>query len=99
MKNQILRKCISCKELKNRDNLIKITLMNNEIFINGNSKIFGRSVYVCNCANCVKLLLKNKGIKRGLKTENQELIKRAEKLVLEKFNELEKEIHPEGKLR
>lgn len=99
MKKQILRKCISCRELKNRDKLIKITLMDNNVFINGGSKIFGRSVYVCNCENCIKLLLKNKGIKRGLKTEKQKLIEQAEMFILEKLNELEKEKHLEDKLR
>lgn len=98
MKNQIKRMCISCRELKNRDELIKITLMKDDIHINGNSRIFGRSVYVCKCQECLNLLLKKKGIKRGLKLTNESLIKKGEEFVINEINELKKEKHPVDKL-
>ena len=78
MKNEIIRKCIGCRELNNRENLIKITLFNSKLFINPDSKTTGRSVYVCKNENCIKNLIKTKGIKRGLKFNNDEAIKKIE---------------------
>lgn len=98
MKNQVERMCISCRKLKNRDELIKITLMKDDIYINGNSRIFGRSVYVCKCLDCLNLFLKKKGIKRGLKLSCDALIKKGEKLIEIEVNELKKEKHPADKL-
>ena len=64
-----IRKCISCGELKPIENLIKITKEHDSgnIVIQPNSKIFGRSVYLCYNESCIKMALK-KGINKPLKT-------------------------------
>ncbi len=82
MKNEILRKCRGCSILKNRDELIKITRVGNDLFINPNSKTFGRSVYVCKNEKCIKALIKNKGIKKALKFNNEAAIKDVENKIL-----------------
>ena len=64
------RKCVGCGEFKPRENLIRI-MKNQEggnIVINPNSKIFGRSAYLCYNQNCIEQAIKKKKINRILKT-------------------------------
>ncbi len=82
MKNPIIRKCRSCNESKDRALMIKITLNNNNLYINPDSKTFGRSVYVCKNIECIKTLIKKKGIKKGLKFNDDNKIKEIEKILL-----------------
>jgi hypothetical protein len=74
MKNQILRKCIGCNQVKNRDEMLKITINheNNEIVFNPDSKTFGRSVYLCYNKMCIDSVLKKNRIKKHLKSINIE---------------------------
>ena len=69
MTKESLRKCVGCNELKSRNELIKITVDNSskEIFINPNSKTFGRSAYLCYNQNCIEQALKKKKINKVLK--------------------------------
>ena len=64
-----LRKCISCGELKTREDMIKITkeYSSEEFVVNPNSKTFGRSAYLCYNQNCIEQALKKKKINRVLK--------------------------------
>lgn len=69
MKKEVLRKCIGCFECKNREELIKITRehKSGEVFINPNSKIFGRSVYLCYNNTCIENSLKKNKLQKFLK--------------------------------
>ena len=71
------RICISCRELKNRDKLIKITKesKSGNIVIQPNSKTFGRSVYLCYNQTCINNALKKDKIKRLLKYKGSEDLK------------------------
>ena len=64
------RKCIGCGEIKNRNELIKITREHatNTLVINGNSKIFGRSAYLCYNNTCIENALKKNKLQKILKT-------------------------------
>ena len=64
-----LRKCAGCGELKPRKDMIKITkdFKTGEIVLNPNSKIFGRSVYLCYNQDCIEQSLKKKKINKALK--------------------------------
>jgi len=66
----MLRKCVGCGELKDTENLIKITKEHNsgEIFLNPDGKIFGRSAYLCYNKLCVENALKKNRLNRALKT-------------------------------
>lgn len=66
----IERKCAGCGKIKNRDEMIKITKehSHNNIVINGNSKIFGRSVYLCYNKTCIETAFKKNKIQKILKT-------------------------------
>lgn len=64
------RKCIGCGSYKCADEMIKLTknFENDEIILNPNSKIFGRSAYLCYNNQCVELALKKNKINKALKT-------------------------------
>lgn len=64
---QIIRKCQGCQKLFARESLIKITQnhITKELVINPDSKITGRSVYVCKNPECFKLFLKKKRIEKN----------------------------------
>ena len=59
------RKCVGCGEIKDRENLIKVTAQNphGNIVVNGNSKIFGRSAYLCYNKNCIENAFKKERLK------------------------------------
>lgn len=64
------RKCAGCGIIKNRDELIKITRehVHNNLVINGDSKIFGRSVYLCYNNSCIEAAFKKNKLQKLLKT-------------------------------
>jgi len=64
------RKCIGCGEIKNREDLIKITKEHatDKLVINGNSKIFGRSAYLCYNNTCIENAFKKNKLQKILKT-------------------------------
>ncbi|MCM1264872.1 MAG: YlxR family protein [Candidatus Gastranaerophilales bacterium] len=64
------RKCVGCGTLKNRDELIKITKnsVDGKVVVNPNSKIFGRSAYLCYNKKCIELALKKNKLNRALKS-------------------------------
>jgi len=79
MTKSVMRKCIGCFETKNREDMIKITreYESGEVFINPNSKIFGRSVYLCYNNSCIKNALKKNKLAKFLKKNlTEELIKK-----------------------
>ena len=65
-----IRKCIACGELKNRKELIKITKehTSGDVVIQPNSKIFGRSVYLCYNKDCINIAFKKNKLNKMLKT-------------------------------
>ena len=61
MKKIIQRKCQGCLEIKDRDELIKITKLPDGVLkINPNSKELGRSIYVCKNEECISLIKKKR---------------------------------------
>lgn len=72
-----LRKCIGCGKLKDASQLIKVTndRINNTVVINPNSKIFGRSVYLCYNKLCIENALKKDKISKVLKCAVSEELK------------------------
>lgn len=64
------RKCVGCGEIKDRENLIKVTAQNphGDIVVNGDSKIFGRSAYLCYNNICIENAFKKDKLKKALKT-------------------------------
>ena len=73
MTKETLRKCVGCGELKPRKEMIKITKEHiaEELVLNPNSKIFGRSVYLCYNQNCIENAFKKSKINKVLKSKKQ----------------------------
>lgn len=70
------RKCAGCGKIKNRDEMIKITKQkaHDYVVVNGGSKIFGRSVYLCYNNSCIEAAFKKNKLQKALKTPvSQEL--------------------------
>ena len=65
--------------------MIKITLekSSGKFFINPNSKIFGRSAYLCYNNSCIKEILKKNKLQKCLKSSNVENLR----LQLEKISQ------------
>ncbi len=63
------RRCVSCWQVKDRDELIKITADNNtsKPVINPNSTTFGRSAYLCYNKSCIEAAFKKNKLGRHLK--------------------------------
>lgn len=64
------RKCIGCGAIKDVKELIKITknFVDGKIIVNPNSKIFGRSAYLCYNEKCKELAFKKNRLNRALKS-------------------------------
>ena len=64
------RKCVGCGEIKDASEMMKLTKnhISGDIEINPNSKIFGRSAYLCYNKQCVEQALKKNKLNKALKT-------------------------------
>ena len=64
------RKCIGCGVIKDVKELIKITknFVDGKVIVNPNSKIFGRSAYLCYNEKCKELAFKKNRLNRALKS-------------------------------
>lgn len=64
-----MRKCQGCQKIFDRKDMVKITRnhLTKELVINPDSKITGRSLYVCKNVQCLKAILKKKRIERNFK--------------------------------
>ena len=70
------RKCVGCGKIKNRKDMIKITRNTHcGVFVNPNSKIFGRSAYLCYNKSCIEAAFKKNRIRKILKTSVPENLK------------------------
>lgn len=69
------RLCIGCRQVKNRNEMIKITNSDGNIVINPNSLTFGRSVYLCYNKTCIENALKKNNIEKFLKHSISEELK------------------------
>ena len=64
------RRCIACWQVKNRDDLIKITAdsKNSNVVVNPDSLTFGRSVYLCYNEACIEVAFKKNKLVKHLKS-------------------------------
>lgn len=64
------RKCVGCGEIKDASEMMKLTKnhISGDIEINPNSKIFGRSAYLCYNEKCKELAFKKNRLNRALKS-------------------------------
>lgn len=63
------RRCVSCWQTKDRNELIKITAnnINGNVIINPDSVTFGRSAYLCYNKSCIESAFKKDRLQKHLK--------------------------------
>ena len=69
----MLRKCVGCGKLEEADKMIKLTKdhKTGEIVKSPDSKVFGRSAYLCYNQMCIVNALKKNRLGRALKTSQE----------------------------
>lgn len=71
------RKCVACGEIKDTKDLIKITKQSSTgtVFLNHDTKIFGRSAYLCYNTSCIETAFKKNKLQKALRTSLPEDLK------------------------
>ena len=69
----MLRKCVGCGKLEEADKMIKLTKdhKTGEIVKSPDSKVFGRSAYLCYNQMCIVNALKKNRLSKALKTSQE----------------------------
>ncbi|MCL2223378.1 MAG: YlxR family protein [Defluviitaleaceae bacterium] len=68
MKSKPQRRCVACREMKDKSSLIRITATaEGEIQLDPSGKAPGRGAYICRDEQCMKKAHKIKGLERSLK--------------------------------
>jgi len=68
LKRVPLRKCTGCKEMKEKNRLVRIVKISDGTFrLDPTLKLAGRGAYVCNDTNCFEQSQKKKGFERSFK--------------------------------
>ena len=60
-----LRKCMACRERKEKDKLLRFTKTEEGIFLDPEKKMNGRGAYVCRESACIDLLFKKRGFEKS----------------------------------
>ncbi len=83
-KLKLKRKCVSCGNFFERNTMIRVMVENKtkEVIINPYNKVFGRSAYICNKNECIKIALKKNRIEKSLKIKNNENLSEKLKIML-----------------
>jgi predicted RNA-binding protein YlxR (DUF448 family) len=61
------RRCAGCWQIKDRNDLIKITNSENGVVVNPDSFTFGRSAYLCYNNSCIESAFKKNKLAKFLK--------------------------------
>ena len=68
VKKKPMRKCVSCREMKEKTELIRIVRgEDSTLKLDTTGKANGRGAYICNNPVCIAKAQKTKGIERSLK--------------------------------
>ncbi len=82
MKNETLRMCVVCRQMKDKRTLTRIVKnKENKFFVDKTGKQAGRGAYVCDSQECMSKLKKQKILNKAFKCE----------VPVEIYEELEKE--------
>ncbi len=61
------RQCVSCRQMRVKSELIRIVKMDSNIVLDCTGKMNGRGAYVCGKSDCIKSLVKHRGLDRTFK--------------------------------
>ena len=59
------RMCISCRQMKPKNQLLRLVLTENGAQVDLTGKVNGRGVYLCKCQECLQKMRKNKGLEKN----------------------------------
>ncbi|MBQ9827635.1 MAG: YlxR family protein [Lachnospiraceae bacterium] len=72
-KKQVLRKCVSCGEMKDKRSLIRIIrTKEGSVFADPTGRQNGRGAYVCRDRSCIENAFKKKALRKALNAEPDE---------------------------
>ncbi len=76
------RMCVSCREMKEKNQLLRLVNTGEQIVVDLTGKLSGRGVYICRCKACVQKAYKNKGFSKvnGFSI-TEELLDQLEKII------------------
>ena len=70
MKHIPQRKCICCNKTKNKNELIRIAMLDSsQCVIDRNKTCKGRGAYICNNEQCFEILIKKNALSRAFRTK------------------------------
>lgn len=70
MKHIPNRKCICCNEIKNKNELVRIAMVDSTLCVKDQHKKYaGRGAYVCNSEKCFEMLEKKNVLSRAFRTK------------------------------
>ncbi len=64
-----LRMCVVCRQMKEKDNLIRIVKNSDNYFLDKTFKADGRGCYVCKNNECIEKCVKIRAINKSFKTK------------------------------
>lgn len=53
--------CVACRQMKPKNQLVRIVNTENGVVVDTTGKLNGRGVYLCKCKECINRATKNKG--------------------------------------
>ena len=83
MHNKQERRCVACRNNKNKNEMIRVARYNNEMFLDIAQKENGRGAYVCKDSQCIQLTIKKRLLNRSFKSN-------VDNSIYEKLGEYEK---------
>lgn len=54
------RMCVACRQMKPKNQLVRIVNTDNGVIVDKTGKMNGRGVYLCKCRECIEKSVKNK---------------------------------------
>ena len=59
------RMCVACRERNDKNKLLRIVKVDDEILVDPTHKMQARGVYLCNSTECVRLAQKKRALERA----------------------------------
>ena len=75
MKKKPQRTCLGCREVRNKNELVRIVRTpEGEVIVDARGRANGRGAYICSNAECLRKAVRTKALERALKVEIPEAI-------------------------
>ena len=75
------RMCVACRQMRPKNELLRIVNTVDGVAVDGTGKLNGRGVYLCRCKECVTKAIKSKGFVKQNGFSLESVAQELEKLV------------------